>query len=136
MSKVKILVVEDEKTTAADIVDRLKDLGYSCSETVATVEDALVKASKARPDVVLMNVSLKGDVNGFRAARQIQEALNIPIIYFSKPVTDAVQTSLQTPEARPFVLKPSVETELRLNIEATLYKHKMSHLRRLIRAGE
>ena len=75
----RILVVEDEAITALDLKYSLEEIGYEVIDTVDTGQDAIDIAEKKRPDVVLMDIKLKGDMEGFEAAEVISQ-WNIPII--------------------------------------------------------
>ena len=79
----KILVVEDERITAEDIKSGLENAGYKVPALVSTGEDAIDKAGKLRPDLVLMDIKLKGKMDGIEAAGQIKLRYNIPVIYLT-----------------------------------------------------
>ena len=76
----RILIVEDEAITALDLKYSLEELGYEIVDTVDTGQDAIESAAESVPDVVLMDIKLKGDMEGIEAAEIISE-LRIPIIY-------------------------------------------------------
>ena len=78
----RILVVEDEAITALDLKYSLEEIGYEVIDTVDTGQDAIDIAEEKRPDVVLMDIKLKGDMEGFEAAEVISQ-WNIPIIYLT-----------------------------------------------------
>src|SRR5574342_581045 len=79
----KILVVEDENIVAKDIQNTLKGLGYVVTAVVASGEEAIQKAAETQPDLVLMDIMLKGYQDGVEAARQILTRYNIPVIYLT-----------------------------------------------------
>ena len=81
MAASQVLVVEDEGIIAADIQDRLTALGYEVPLTVSSGEEALEKIPTFLPDVVLMDIMLKGEIDGIDAAAQIRERHNIPVIF-------------------------------------------------------
>ena len=83
MSRAQILVVEDEKIVALEIVDRLKNIGYKVPESASTGEEAIQKASEVRPDLVLMDIKLKGDMDGIEAAEKIRSRYGIPVVYLT-----------------------------------------------------
>ena len=70
MNPIKILVVEDEVIVAQDIAGRLKKLGYAVTATVSSGEEAIQKATENQPDLVLMDIVLKGDMDGVTAAEK------------------------------------------------------------------
>jgi len=80
MEEVKILIVEDENVVARDIQSRLKHLGYTVLGMAASGQTALEKAAEMQPDLVLMDIVLKGDMDGVQTAQQIRERFNIPVV--------------------------------------------------------
>ena len=78
----RILIVEDEAITALDLKYSLEELGYEVIDTVDTGQDAIDTAAETIPDVVLMDIKLKGDMEGIEAAEVISE-LRIPIVYLT-----------------------------------------------------
>jgi two-component system, response regulator PdtaR len=132
MAKVKILVVEDERTMAADVINRLRTLGYTSSETAFSGEEALIKASENPPDLVLVDIQLKGEMDSLRTAREIQDGFDIPVVYLADYIDNSTLLQAKVTEPYEYILKPFIESELRMNIEAALYKHKMAVLRRFV----
>jgi|Deesub1362A_J573_1020465.scaffolds.fasta_scaffold00013_17 diguanylate cyclase (GGDEF)-like protein/PAS domain S-box-containing protein len=125
MEEVRILIVEDEGIVAKDIQNRLKKLGYSVAGIVASGEDAVKKAEETRPDLVLMDIKLKGEMNGIGAAEQIRKKFDIPVIYLTAYADEDTIERAKVTEPFGYMLKPFEERELRSNIEMALYKHKM-----------
>ncbi|WP_424356898.1 PAS domain S-box protein [Methanocella sp. MCL-LM] len=123
--KEKVLVVEDEAIVQLDIKNRLINLGYEIAGTTAYGEEAIKKVSSDCPDIVLMDIGLKGKIDGIEAASQIKALHNIPIVYMT---ANSDYTTLQKSKLTgPFgyILKPFDEREMRTTIEMALYKHKM-----------
>jgi len=117
------LVVEDEAIVALDLTERLTRLGYRVVGAVATGEEAIVNAAEHRPDLVLMDVRLAGEIDGTEAAGKIRELGDIPVVYLtahSDPQTIARVTSS---EPFGYILKPFAERELHIQIEIALYRH-------------
>ncbi|MEL7669561.1 response regulator [Methanobacterium sp.] len=83
MENIKILVVEDENIVALDIENRLKGLGFIVLPVISSGEEAVEKAYEYKPDLVLMDILLKGKINGIDAAKKIVGTLKIPIIYLT-----------------------------------------------------
>jgi len=81
MAKAKIQIVEDEALTAADIQYRLEDFGYEAPAIAASGEGAIKKAEVIKPDLVLMDITLKGDMEGIEAAGEIHDRFDIPALY-------------------------------------------------------
>ncbi len=121
----KILVVEDEGLIAKEIQSRLIKLGYDVPLTVNSGEEAVRQAEKITPDLVLMDIVLKGEMDGIQAAAQIIKKRDIPVIYLTAYGDD--QTLTRAKETGPFgyILKPFVEHDLRVSVEIGLYKHGM-----------
>ena len=125
MSGPNILVVEDEKIVALDIKNRLIDFGYNVPAIVSSGEDAVEKAGDLLPDLILMDIMLKGDMDGIEAAEQIHELYDIPIVYLTAYADEKTLERAKVTEPFGYILKPFEERELRTNIEIALYKHRM-----------
>ncbi|HEY9708708.1 MAG TPA: response regulator, partial [Oculatellaceae cyanobacterium] len=83
MSNAKLLLVEDEEIVAFDLEGTLKALGYEVSAIVGSGEEAIASAAKIHPDLVLMDIMLKGKTNGIQAAKEIKNLFNIPVVYLT-----------------------------------------------------
>ena len=83
MDEIKILVVEDEAIVARNIEKRLSNAGYHISGVVTTAKEAIEKAHSAKPDLVLMDIKLKGEMDGIEAAKIIRKNLRLPIIFLT-----------------------------------------------------
>lgn len=130
----RILVVEDEAIVAADLQDRLGTLGYGIAGWATTGEEAIALARQERPDLVLMDIMLRGEMNGIEAASTVRSELHLPVIFLTANSNDAVLEEAKISEPFAFLLKPFEERQLRTNIEMALYKNKMEQEReRLIR---
>lgn len=125
MAKAQILIVEDENTVTESLQELLKNGGYSVAGVASAGEEAIKKTLKLRPDLVLMDIKLKGDVDGVEAARQIHESLDIPIIFLTGYADNDLLERAKITEPYGYLLKPFVAKELRAIIEMSLYKHKM-----------
>ncbi|HET7152483.1 MAG TPA: PAS domain S-box protein, partial [Candidatus Kapabacteria bacterium] len=125
MSKAKILVVEDEGIVAKDIQSRLRRLGYDVPATAATGEEAIARAEEHRPDVVLMDIMIQGDMDGIETAGKIVELLHIPIIYVTAYSDDNTLKRARMTSPFGYLLKPFAERELYTTIEMALYKHSV-----------
>lgn len=120
-----ILIVEDEGITAMDIKNRLENLGYNVPAIVSSGEDAVKKAKEVMPDLILMDIMLKGDMDGIEAAENIRSSLDIPILYLTAYSDDNTLKRAKITEPYGYILKPFSERELLVSIETALYKHKM-----------
>lgn len=125
MSRAKILVVEDERITAKNIQNRLKKLGYDVPAVAYSGEEAIKETAETHPDLVLMDIKLKGDMDGVAAAEQIRTRFNIPVIYLTAYADEDTLQRAKVTEPYSYILKPLQERELQTNIEIALYKHGM-----------
>jgi PAS domain S-box-containing protein/putative nucleotidyltransferase with HDIG domain len=125
MSKVKVLVVEDEGLVARDVENMLKSLGYEVPAVVSTGEMAIRRAQDLLPDLVLMDIVLKGDVGGIAAAEKIWENLKIPVIYLTAYADEKTLQEAKKTDPFGYILKPFEERELQTAIEMALYKSGM-----------
>ena len=89
MGKVHVLVVEDEAIVSMDLRYKLESLGYSVPAVVRTGEEAIDAASQLRPDVVLMDIGLSGEMDGIDAATQIRSRLDVPVVYLTAQADEA-----------------------------------------------
>ncbi len=125
MANERILVVEDESIVAKNIQSRLKKLGYNVLALVSSGEEAIRRAEQTQPDLVLMDIVLKGDIDGVEAAKEIRARLNIPIIFLTAYADDNTLERAKVAEPFGYLLKPFEIRELRSAIEIAIYKHKM-----------
>ncbi len=123
MSKTNILIVEDESIVAKDIQQSLKKLGYTVVGVCSTGQDAINVAEETKPDLVLMDIMLKGDMSGIEAATHIREKWNIPIIYLTAYADESTLTKAKISEPYGYIIKPFKEIDLHTSIEIAIYKH-------------
>jgi signal transduction histidine kinase len=123
MSPVKILVVEDEFIVAADLTARLKKLGYQVVGTAASGLEAIEKVWRESPSLVLMDIVLKGEMNGIATAETIKKGYNIPIIFLTAYADRKTFTNAQTTEPFGYICKPFQEKNLQMAIEIALQRH-------------
>ncbi len=125
MSGEKILIVEDEIIMAMAVEQKLVDLGYDVVGIIDTGEDAVKCADQLRPDLILMDIVLKGKMDGIEAAQQIHDDLDIPIIYLTAYSDDDVLKRARVTEPYGYMIKPFRKGEVKAYIEMALYKHKL-----------
>ncbi|MCW5314161.1 response regulator [Nostoc sp. KVJ3] len=123
MTNAKILVVEDEAIVAKDLQHRLVRFGYTVPVIASSGEEAINQAVEISPDLVLMDIKLKGKMDGIEAAQEIHKHLDIPIIYLTAYADESTLIRAKIAEPFCYLLKPFKEKELQTNIEITLYKH-------------
>lgn len=120
----RVLVVEDEAIVAMDISASLRMLGYEVEGPASTGEEAIVLALRTRPDLVLMDIMLRGGMDGVEAACRIREATGAPIVYLTAYADESTLRRAKVAEPLGYLLKPFEERELRTTIETALYKHR------------
>jgi len=130
MTKAKILIVEDDRIVAKDIENTLKNLGFSVSSIVSSGEEAINKVKKKSPDLVLMDIVLKGEMDGIEAAKQIKERFHIPVVYLTAYADKKLLERVKITEPFGYIVKPFEERELHTTIEIALYKHKAGEERK------
>lgn len=125
MSEKSILVVEDERIVALDLQERLKVLGYAVPVTAARGEEAIQLAMELHPDLVLMDIQLKGEMDGVEAASTIQDHLDVPVIYLTAHADHSTLDRARMTSPYGYILKPFEDRELQTAIDMALYKHSM-----------
>ncbi|MBZ5502172.1 MAG: response regulator [Acidobacteriia bacterium] len=119
----RIFIVEDEALISMELTDRLAGLGYWPCGQAARGEVALTRIRESKPDLVLMDINLAGDLDGIETAQQVRQQFNLPVLFltaYSDP--DLVTRAMET-NSYGYLVKPFDERELRANIEFALYKH-------------
>lgn len=125
MDEIKILIVEDENIIALNIKKKLKGFGYAVPAIVSTGEEAVKMAEIISPDLILMDIMLKGDMDGVKAAEEIKKRFSIPVIYLTAYSDDKVLDRAKVTEPYGYIVKPFKAIDLRSNIEMALYRHSM-----------
>ena len=128
MKEAKILIVEDENIVALNLQTRLKSLGYQVAGMASTGEDAVKKCAETMPDLVLMDIMLRGEMDGVAAADQIREKYHVPVVYLTAYADDVTLERAKVTEPFGYMLKPFEVKEIRTTIEIALYKHRMDRL--------
>lgn len=124
LPEVKILLVEDEVIVAQDIKRTLESFGYSVPYIATTGEDAVQKALEFMPDLILMDIVLKGEINGIEAVSEIKN-LNIPVIYLTAHSEESTIERAKLTAPAGYIIKPYDPMELKYAIELAIYKNKM-----------
>ena len=125
MANAHILVVANDSTLVEHIESRLKSLGYTISVAVPSGGEAIQKAAETRPDLALVDIILEGDTDGVEVAEQMRDHFNIPVVYLTAYVDEALLQRTKITEPFGYILKPVDERRLHLNIEIALYRHEM-----------
>ncbi len=133
----KILVVDDERIVSLDIQATLKRLGYGFAGDAVSGVEAISKVEKLKPDLVLMDIKLRGEMDGVEAANIIIKTYDIPIIFLTAYSDDTTINRAKLSEPYGYLLKPFEERDLRSAIEIALYKHGMEQeAKRALRNAE
>jgi signal transduction histidine kinase len=137
MHKTTVLIVEDEAIVAADLAGKLTQLGYEVVGAAAEGEEAVEMACSLKPAVVLMDIRLRGSMDGIEAAEAIRIRHCAPIIYLTAHSDPATLERAKLSEPFGYILKPFEERELATTIEMALYRHQSDEeLRRAKEAAE
>jgi len=131
----KILVVEDERIIAINLKESLESLGYTVPAIAASGEQAIEKATEFRPDLVLMDIWLKGAIDGIEAAQQIWERLKIPTIYVTGHSDQSTVERAKITAPFGYILKPVKEQALYVAIETALQRYEREQLLSAILRG-
>ena len=134
MSAATILIVEDEGITAMGLQRTLKFWGYKAPTFAFSKKEAVNKARKINPDLILMDIVLKGEGDGIDAARDINNSLDIPIIYLTAYSNEEIIKRANLTKPFDYILKPYEDNELHESIEKALQKHKFE--KKLVESGE
>lgn len=123
MAKTNVLVVEDESIVSKDIQHSLKKLGYNVVGASATGEKAIELARSESPDIILMDIMLKGDMNGVETADIIRKELSIPVVFLTAYADESTLAKAKITEPYGYIIKPFKEIDLHTSIEMAIYKH-------------
>ncbi|WP_313929920.1 response regulator [Microcoleus sp. FACHB-SPT15] len=123
--RARLLIVEDEGIVALNIQNRLQGLGYSVVATVSSGEEAIQVAGETRPDLILMDIKLDGNVDGIEAAAEINRLFHLPVVYLTAYTNDETLNRAKLTEPYGYILKPFEARDLCTTIEVALYKYQM-----------
>ncbi len=130
MEVLRVLIVEDEVIIAKDIENKLRKLGHTTVGNVIAGEDVLPAAMESRPDLVLMDIWLRGQMDGIDAAHLLRARLDIPVIYITSHSDDHILERAKRTEPAGYILKPIESRDLATTIQMALYKHRAEKERR------
>lgn len=125
MLKSRIFIIEDDAIEAMDIKINLESMGYEVLGMAGSGEEALQKLSQSKPDLVLIDIVIKGAMNGVEVAHKIKNDFDLPFIYLTSHSEETTMEKAKITEPFGYVIKPFDITELKYTIEIALYKHKM-----------
>jgi len=124
MAQTNVLVVEDESIVSKDIQHSLKKLGYNVVGAANNGETAVSLALEHMPDIILMDIMLKGEMNGIEAADAIRKETNIPVIFLTAYADESTLAKAKVTQPYGYIIKPFKEIDIHTSIEMSLYKHK------------
>jgi PAS domain S-box-containing protein len=124
MKSKMIMVVEDELIVAEDLTHWLTGLGYGIGARAANGQEAVQRCEATRPDLVLMDILLPGDMDGIQAAEVIRNRFDIPVVYITASSDEATLARAKVTQPFGYILKPFDERSLYSTIEMALYKHE------------
>jgi PAS domain S-box-containing protein len=124
MQPASIFIVEDEAIVAKDLSGILVSLGYSVAGTAKNSETAIEKITGTKPDLVLMDIHIAGNIDGIETAGKIHTLLNIPVVYLTAHADDQVLERAKITEPYGYIIKPFEERGLQSTIEMALYKFR------------
>jgi diguanylate cyclase (GGDEF)-like protein len=136
MAQAQILVVEDENIIAKDIERCLQGLGYAVPAIASSGEDAIEKAAAFHPDLVLMDIRLKGRLDGVSAAQEIGGRLGIPVVFLTSYADDATLRRAKVTEPLGYIVKPFDKKGLYTAIELALHRHRTQKTLRSLALGD
>ena len=118
----RILIVEDQAIVALDLATRLEEMGYGIVAAVGSKAEAIEQVCEANPDLVLMDIRLRGDDDGIDVATRIREISGAPVIYLTAHSDERTVERAKQTDPFGYVLKPIQEHSLRVAIEVALHK--------------
>lgn len=124
MSANKILIVEDEAVVSLDISRRLEKMGYEVMGRLASGEEAMEMIQEERPDLVLMDINLQGELDGIETATKLYKEYNLPVIYLTAYAGDSTLERAKVSKPYGYILKPFKERELHAAIEIAISRHE------------
>jgi CheY-like chemotaxis protein len=136
MGAAKIMIVEDEFVVARDLQFSLETLGYDVCGAVDNAESALSTAMNERPDLVLMDIILKGSRDGIDAAQDLHDRLSIPVVFLTANANESLIERAKQTEPYGYLIKPFLDRELRTTIEMALFKSQRDQERLAAALGE
>ena len=117
---IKILVVEDEMIIGAKISMQLTNLGYEVTGILPRGEEAILHVEANKPDIILLDINLKGKLDGIETASQLQQRNNIPIIYLTANTDEATFNRAKSTKPYAFISKPFKQLDLQRAVELTI----------------
>ena len=121
----RILVVEDERIVARDLCKTLEDLGYLVGPAARSAEEALAQAAVQAPDLVLMDVRIKGQTDGIDAAAALKQLHKVPVVFLTASMDEGTLQRAFRAQPEGYLPKPFTKESLRTAIEVALKRHEV-----------
>ena len=138
MSKIKVLIVEDDRLIAENSAIMLEKIGYESCNICNNAEDAIQSIQEDRPDIVLVDILLTGKLDGITLAGELRQNFDIPFVYVTATYDDHILERAKLTSPYGYIIKPFNERDLHSNIEMALYKfgseRKIGHLNEMLYA--
>jgi CRP-like cAMP-binding protein/FixJ family two-component response regulator len=126
-SPARIIIVEDDSLIALDIQQALTGFGYEVVAIIDNSEEALKKIPPLKPDFILMDINIKGSLDGIETTRQLHKLGNYPVVFLTGNTDEETLQRAKLTQPYGYLIKPFDAQELRSNIELTLYRFKEEH---------
>ena len=123
VSAPNILVVEDENLVAIDLRSRLEEMGFRVCAVAASGEEAVLAARKSPPDAVLMDIKLRGRLDGIETAQQICDFSDVPVIFLTAYSGEPLLRRAKLTKPHAYLIKPFANRELKMAIDLALARH-------------
>jgi CheY-like chemotaxis protein len=120
----KILIVEDDKRTISDLKSILTELGHNVVKLAFSGQEAIQDAGDLNPDLIIINIKLKGEMSGVEAANKISDLYKIPVIFLSVFIKNCLNKSLQLPDDAVVLSKPIKRDHLKYSISRVVSVNK------------
>ena len=125
MANTKVFILEDENIVAKDIEQSLKKLGYDVVGVASSGEKVKELLNEGlKPEIFLMDIMIKGDMDGIEVAEYVKEKYNLPVIFLTAYADENTLSKAKITEPYGYILKPFKEIDLHTTIEMALYKHQ------------
>jgi CheY-like chemotaxis protein len=121
----RVLIVEDEILIAEELRERLSRFGYSVIAAVDSADEGIAIATRELPDLVLMDIRLKGEKDGVQAAKEIRQQVDIPIVYVTAYSDRQTVDRAKQTDHDAYILKPFHRSELQSTIEVAMQRHAL-----------
>jgi PAS domain S-box-containing protein len=123
MSKIKILIVEDEQLMAMDLKEKLEDMGFIVTGITDTAEQTIENIKETHPDLIIMDIVIEGNIDGIETVNRIRQIFDIPVIYLTAFADEETMHRAKLTEPFAYLVKPYNDWELKFTIEIATYKY-------------